>query len=87
MDPIMKAWMFHSWAEDYNDEQKMLENQSYLIGSFINPELVKRLLGKDGETHTSSDEEFEETSRRIFEDSRKQEESKPRRRRKRKIEG
>ena len=42
MDPVMRAWMFYNWLEDFQDENKLLENQSYLIGSFINPELVKK---------------------------------------------
>ena len=85
----MKAWMFYSWAEDYNDEFRLLENQGYLIGSFINPEAVKRVMGKDGEKHVSSDAEFEETLRGIREDAikdqKKQESQKQSRRRRRKI--
>lgn len=67
MDPIMRAWMFHNWVEDFYDEHKMLENQGYLIGSFINPELVRKVLGHDAETFTSDDEEFENLSKRIRE--------------------
>ena len=70
MDPIMRAWMFHSWVEDFYDEHKTLENQGYLIGSFINPELVKRVLGSDSEKFVSSDKEFDELSKRILEENR-----------------
>ena len=77
--------MFHSWLEDFNDEQKMLENQGYLIGSFINPELVKRLLGADSETFTSSDKEFEELSKRIIEQNRSEDKALKKRKRKRKL--
>jgi hypothetical protein len=88
MDPVMKAWMFYSWIEDYNDEFKLLENQGYLIGSFINPEAVKRMMGS--ETHASDDTEFEETLKQIREGSKKEQEklaNAPKRRRKRKIQG
>jgi hypothetical protein len=90
MDPIMKAWMHLSWVEDYNDEFELLKNQGYLIGSFTNPEAVQQILGKGQETYTSSDEEFEETSRRIIEESRhlaEQNLTGNRRRRRRKIQG
>lgn len=89
MDPVMRAWMFYNWLEDFQDENKLLENQSYLIGSFINPELVKKMLGVGANKFASSDEEFEETSRKILEANKKiDEEKKPRKRkRKRKIEG
>lgn len=81
MDPVMRAWMFHQWLEDFGDEHKMLENQGYLIGSFINPEAVSRMLGKNAQVHTSSDTEFDETTKKIFEANRKEE--KHRRKRKR----
>ena len=89
MDPVMKAWMFYSWLEDYNDEFKLLENQGYLIGSFINPEAVKRAMGKGTETHASDDVEFEDTARKIREETeRALKEAKPiRKRKKRKIQG
>ena len=79
----MRAWMFHNWVEDFYDEHKMLENQGYLIGSFINPELVKKVLGSDSEKHVSSDEEFDAISKQILETNREQE--KPLKKRKRKL--
>lgn len=85
INPIMRAWMFHSWLEDFTDEQKMLENQGYLIGSFINPELVKKLLGSDSETFASSDKEFEELSKRIIEQNRSEDKALKKRKRKRKL--
>jgi hypothetical protein len=89
MDPIMRAWMFYNWIEDYNDENKLLENQGYLIGSFTNPELVQKMLGIGSNEITSSDEEFEETSRKIMEMNKKldEEKNKKTRKRKRKIKG
>lgn len=83
----MRAWMFHNWIEDFYDEQKILENQGYLIGSFINPELVKRALGSDSEKFVSSDKEFDELSKRILEDNRTQEKSLKKRKRKLKLKG
>jgi hypothetical protein len=66
MDPVQKAWMFFSWAEDYGDEFKLLENQGYLIASFTNPEAVKKVLGAGAQKHMSTDEEFEKTSQEVF---------------------
>lgn len=67
LDPMIKAWMFYSWIEDFADEFKLLENQGYLIGSFFNPEAVKKILGKGSETHTSTDEEFDKLTRKLME--------------------
>ena len=90
IDPVMRAWMFYNWLEDYYDENKMLENQGILIGSFSNPELAQKILGKDGQQMSSTDEEFEETSRMVLEANKKADEEKQKtkkRKRKRKIEG
>jgi hypothetical protein len=67
MDPFMRAWMFNHWAEDHNEEWKQLENLALLIGSFSNPEAVRKILGKDSETFKSSEKDFEETTRKIEE--------------------
>lgn len=87
MDPIMKAWMFHNWVEDFFDEHKLLENQGYLIGSFINPEAVRKLLGTDTETFISSDKEFDDLSKRIREGSYDGNTPKKKRKRKLKLKG
>jgi hypothetical protein len=88
MDPIMKMWMFYNWMEDYKDDYQMLENHGYLVGSFINPEAVKKILGHGVKTHASTDEEFEEASKKLIERNRAEDEDKkPRRKRKRKLQG
>ena len=85
MNPVMLAWMQYSWAEDYQDDWKLLENNSYLTASFMNPEGVKQAIGGGAQTMSSSDEEFEAASRFVREMGEKadQEKSqlKPRRRR------
>lgn len=75
----MKMWMFNNWIEDYNEEYKLLENLGYLIGSFINPELVKKILGKDAKTFTASDAAFDKFSKELFASNRAKEEPKKRR--------
>lgn len=90
MNPVMLAWMQHSWAEDYQDMWKLLENNSYLTASFMNPEGVKQAMGSDSQTMVSSDEEFEASSRLVREISEKIEKEKVKltpRRRRRKING
>jgi hypothetical protein len=72
MDPVTKMWMFNNWIEDYSDEYKLLENQGYLIGSFINPEMVKKILGKGNKTFAASDEAFEKFSKELFDNNRRE---------------
>jgi|SRR5271165_7194227 len=89
MDPVMKAWMFYNWIEDFGDENKMLENQAMLIGSFTNPELVQKMLGHGVTKSVSSDEEFEKISKLIMEEDEqfeKEQKQTRKRKRKRKIE-
>ena len=70
MDPVQKMWMFENWFADQNDEAELAKNQALLIGSFINPDAVKQIVG-DGNTHISTDEEFEESTRIVQEASMK----------------
>lgn len=83
MDPIMKIYMFHHWLEDANENVELFKNHGYLIGSFINPEAVKQLIG--GNNVSSSDEDFEATSRMIAEEAKKDNLDNKRKRRRRKI--
>lgn len=90
INPVMLAWMQHSWNEDYADEWKLLENNSYLTASFMNPEGVQAALGKGNEVITTSDEEFEQTSNMLKEYSEQLEVEKAKlnkRRKRRKING
>lgn len=66
MDPIKKAWIFHNWIEDKNEQIELTKNQIYLMASFVNPEAVKKLLSNDG-VHTSDDKDFEESLRMVRE--------------------
>ena len=83
----MKQWMFEQWAEDQNLDQENLKHQGYLIGSFINPKAVKDIYDKEKNTHSSDDKEFDEFSRKLFEENRKQDSKNEstKRRRKKKI--
>ncbi len=64
MDPIQKMWMYENWIADQNEEAELAKNHAYLLASFSNPEAVKQILG-EGNTHTSTDEEFEESTQMI----------------------
>lgn len=67
MDPVQKIWMFENWLADQNDDAELAKNHAYLLASFSHPEAVQKLLGNDGNTHQSTDEEFEETSNMVKE--------------------
>lgn len=62
-----------------------MKNHAYLLGSFWNPEAVKRLTGEGTEQHISTDEEFEASSRMVLESNVEVLPQKKGRRRKRKI--
>jgi hypothetical protein len=66
MDPVQKMWMYENWLADQNEQAELAKNHAYLLASFWNPEAVKQLLG-DGNVHTSTDEEFEESTRMVKE--------------------
>ncbi len=66
MDPVRKIWMFEHWLGDQKDQGELAKNHAYLLGSFTNPEAVKQLMG-DGNTHESTEEELEESSKFVRE--------------------
>ena len=85
MDPVVRAWMFYNWSEDFVDNLELIKNHGYLIGSFTNPEAVQKLMGKDGTTYSTSDKEYEESIKLVVEDTKKDEEkNKQKKKRKRK---
>ena len=66
MDPVQKLFMYHNWLADQKDNIELAKNHAYLLASFWNPEAVKQLIG-EGNIHTSTDEEFEESTRMVKE--------------------
>lgn len=66
MDPVQKIWMYENWMADQNEQAELAKNHAYLLASFWNPEAVKQILG-EGNVHSSTDEEFEESSRMVKE--------------------
>jgi hypothetical protein len=55
--------MYANWLEDQKEEYELLKQHGILIGSFTNPEAAKQMLSDD--TYSSTDEEFEETWKKI----------------------
>lgn len=62
MEPLKKLWMFHNWIADQTDDAELAKNTAYLIGSFFNPEAVKKLTNEGNTVHTSTDEEFDRST-------------------------
>ena len=82
IDPVQKMWMFENWLEDKSDQYELAKHLGYLIGSFINPEAVRRLTGAGAKQFKSDDKEFDELSKSIIDNNRKEDSLKPHRRRK-----
>ena len=68
MDPVQKMWAFYNWQADQEDTAELAKNHAYLVASFWNPEAVQKILG-GGDVHISTDEEFEESTRMVREQS------------------
>ena len=51
--------MFYNWLEDQKDTSEVAKNHAYIIGSFINPEAVQKLMGDN--TYVSDDKDFDES--------------------------
>lgn len=68
MDPVQKLWMFENWQADQIDKIELAKNHAYLLASFSHPDAVKQILGRDN-VHESSDDEFEESSKIVKDNS------------------
>jgi hypothetical protein len=69
MNPVLKMWMFYNWIEDQRDDTELVKNHAYLVGSFHNPEAVKKLIGNSGQQFVSTDEEFDQSTKMIMQDA------------------
>ena len=72
MDPILKLWYYNHWVQDQNDKIELTKNHAYLVASFFNPEGVKAATSDAGKFSTT-DEEFEESTKMVLESSKNQE--------------
>lgn len=61
IDPVEKFWMYTHWLADKDDSAELAKNTAYLLGSFWNPEAVRKLMGEGTQTHMSSEEEYDES--------------------------
>jgi len=84
MDPILKMWMFQNWIADRDDLAELGKNHAYLVGSFHNPEAVRKMLDQDNK-YASSDEEFEASTKLMLQDRKSQMESESKKKRKRNV--
>lgn len=66
MDPVHKMWLYENWLADQNDDAELAKNHAYLLASFWDPEAVKQITGNNN-SHVSSDDEFEESSKMVRE--------------------
>ncbi len=83
MDPVLKQWMFEHWIQDKNDAAKLGSELVYLLAMFDHPDQVKQIKGQGA--HTSTDEEFEETTEMVKQINRVVDESKNKRTRRRRL--
>jgi hypothetical protein len=84
MDPITRLWMFENWAADQMAQAELAKNHAYLLGSFWNPEAVKKMVGDPSNTHVSSETDYEKSLEMVKQQDTVQQ-GKPKRKRKRKL--
>ena len=67
MDPVQKMWMFYSWLEDKNENHESYKNHAYLVGGFVNPTMLQKIIDSDNDRVAISDQDFEESMRIVKE--------------------
>lgn len=61
--------MFENWQADQIDDAELAKNHAYLLGSFWNPEQVKKLLGEGSNVYNSTETGFDETTKLLKTDA------------------
>jgi len=84
MDPVQKMWIYYNWNQDNIDRVELAKNHAYLLGSFHNPEAVKKLMDSSG-THVSTDEDFEASMAIVLNAKENSNSNKKKRRKRRKL--
>lgn len=59
MDPFVKSWWYHSWANKIENDLEAYKSVAILIGSFSNPEMAQKIIKKERPDIESSDEDFD----------------------------
>jgi len=54
--------MFKNWDADQSDQYELSKHNAYTTGSFINPEMVDKLVSDEGK-FVSTEEEFDESTK------------------------
>jgi hypothetical protein len=65
IDPMVWLWMYMSWIEDQNGRHKFARDYSVFVGSFSNPEAGKKMRDAEDPDYASSDDDFEESWKRV----------------------
>ena len=61
--------MFESWYADQEEQHEFAKNYAILGGSFTNPDAAKKMLKADNPDFESDDENYEEVSRQMIQES------------------
>jgi hypothetical protein len=80
--------MYESWIQDLREKNEFTRNYAILTGSFSNMELAKKMIESEKPSFSSSDADFEATTRMIEQDvERELAQKQTRRRRRRRRQG
>ena len=85
IDDFQWIWMFYSWLQDKKEQHEMFHDYGTFVGSFSNPEMAKKIWAEKNPQFSSTEEEFNESSRYVLEVGKEQTRKRHRRHRNRKV--
>lgn len=86
LSPVKRLWMYESWCQDIMDKHEFARSFSIFVGSFSNAEAAQQMLKQDNSSFKSTEADFDESTRMVIEDRKRQEDAtQPKRRRRRQI--
>ncbi len=79
MTPYDQLWYFYNWIEDKEEEVTIVKQHALLLASFDHPEEVRKMTD-DSSKYTSTESEFDESTRMVKEINAKLEQPRKRKR-------
>lgn len=82
VDPWVYLWLYYSFEQDREDNQKFTRSMAIFQGSFYNPEMARDIIRSETPTAEMDDEQFDAVSEYILTEHKKEESKLKKRQRK-----
>lgn len=80
-DPLLISYLYEHWVNEQKYDYELYRSLAILVGSFTNSDAAQKMIKDENPDFESSEEDFEESTRIVEEDVKKEQKLKRRSRR------